>query len=217
VKLLGRAPREVYRVYDEHEFFDGDANELFEDESLEGSVALASFDDSPGVSGRGGTEGCSVGGAGSPDPLGLSRTREGRRRRLTGAAMLVGAVGAVGGLAIANGPWTVRSAADRRTGGASSVPVRSHAAAPSPSTHALPRLAPTPSASGGVGAALTARATGYARPPLRSGDGARRSNSQDLWRRATVARAARAADPGLGSSAQAGPPSPKHPEFGFER
>src|SRR5580704_6574500 len=87
--LLRRAPREVYRVYSEDEFFDGATNEeLFE-------------------------------------PVAPAGTGERRLRRLAGAAMLVGAVGTVGGVIAINISRPARNAA-RRASPDSPVATRSY-------------------------------------------------------------------------------------------
>jgi hypothetical protein len=78
--LLARAPREVYRVYSEEEFFGEDG--------LRGGVA----------------------GAGLFELVGSPGTGERRLRRLAGVAALAGAVGAVGATFAATGPWPAAGA-----------------------------------------------------------------------------------------------------------
>jgi hypothetical protein len=86
--LLRRAPREVYRVYSEAEFFDGPAGtELFA-------------------------------------PTRGSRAGERRLRRLAGAAMLAGAVGAIGGAVVLAGSRPARGSARRAGNGAAQALAR---------------------------------------------------------------------------------------------
>jgi hypothetical protein len=83
--LLSRAPREVYRVYSEEEFFATHAKDLLHCET----------------------------GAGPLESVVSSGTGERRLRRLAGVAALAGAVGAVGATCAATGPSPARGAGRR--------------------------------------------------------------------------------------------------------
>jgi hypothetical protein len=90
---LRRAPREVYRVYTEEEFFDGGMDE----EPFASAISVG--------------------------------TGERRLRRLAGAALLVGAVGAVGGIVVATSVRPVRGS-KRRSGTDVRAPGRTAITAP---------------------------------------------------------------------------------------
>jgi hypothetical protein len=116
--LLGRAPREVYRVYTEEEFFGADEIFACGEDGLGGGVASA----------------------GPFAPAGPSGMRERRLRRLAGVAALAGAVGAT---FAATGPWAPagagrRAVADSRV----AAPTRTVARASVPGARRADEAAP---------------------------------------------------------------------------
>ncbi|HYM56246.1 MAG TPA: hypothetical protein VES97_12860 [Solirubrobacteraceae bacterium] len=92
--LMRRAPREVYRVYDEEDFLVGADRAAIPAVSAPAGAAL-----------------------GEPRRAVASRSRERRLRRAAGVAMLVGAVGAAGGMTAISGLPSARGKARRGGGG----------------------------------------------------------------------------------------------------
>jgi hypothetical protein len=88
--LLRRRPREVYRVYTEDEYLDGAELEVGAGPEV---TAVGEWSVPVGPVRKGGGER--------------------RLRRVTGVAMLAGAVGTVGGLVVMTGSWTHRGAGRR--------------------------------------------------------------------------------------------------------
>ncbi len=210
--LLRRAPREVYRVYTEDEFF-------AEDEFLDGS-------EDEEVAGRGLLSMADRSEIGQPAAAGR------RTRRFTGAAALAGAVGAMGGAVIMNGLPSARSQG-RQTGGGS------HAATPQPARQMLSVRAQL--AAGRARTSHSDHRRSRLRDTARRqhGPGAQRRHHRglrDSARRrhalagrlqyATGARRHAGVERGISApvivasstgSAPAGPSRPEHAEFGFER
>jgi hypothetical protein len=87
---MRRRPREVYRVYSEDEYLN--AEEYLNLNGIGSELASA---------------------GGRPAAVEPARRGSGERRlrRVAGVTMLAGAVGAVGGVVVMNGPWAQRSAA----------------------------------------------------------------------------------------------------------
>jgi hypothetical protein len=196
--LLRRPPRVVYRVYAEDAFLSGAGDELFD--VAEG--ALPSVDDRSEIDQL--AEGQSEGTVDVAGPVesfrpAASEVGERRLRRLAGAAMLAGAVGAVGGVVVASGLRPARSTGGRR--GGSPPATRSYAATRSQ----RPAVGVTHTLHG-------ARRRGGLR------DGAWRSHAKGTQRHAGVERGGSPAIVARSTTgARAGAPGTGHAEFGFER
>jgi hypothetical protein len=216
VTLLARAPREVYRVYSEEEFFGED--ELFacgEDGLCAGVASTGLF-----------------------EPAGSPGAGERRLRRLAGVAALAGAVGAVVATFAVTGRWPAAGAVRRAVPDASATaPTRiatAHASVPGARREAAPPvhrlLTDTKS--------LRPRG-GHRRPGASRDADVRRWHGGEYARRYAVPAPRTAPAPVLArpnsapmdvASANAAPvdvatasgvatttPQPQHAEFGFER
>lgn len=204
VMLLHRAPREVYRVYDEDEFLDGAGDEEFF-ALVEPVAPIAPIEPLK-----------------LAEPAASAGTGERRLRRLAGAAMLVGAVGTVGGAIAINISRPARGVA-RRTSPSSPVVTRSYVAT---TTHASATVHPS-----AAGHHVSSAQAPPSHPVAHASShgGRRRGGRKDVaWR--GYARGARrnAAVVGQGLATPAmlarssvsepvAPPRAEHAEFGFER
>ncbi len=200
VMLPRRAPREVYRVYDEDEFLDGAGDgEFFEPVEPVEPVKLA-------------------------EPAASAGTGERRLRRLAGAAMLVGAVGTVGGAIAINISRPARGAA-RRISPSSPVATRSYI-----TTTTRASASVHPSAAGNHVSSAQVPPSHPAAHASHGGGRRRRAGRKDVaWRgHARGARRNAAVGQGLATPAMlarsevsvsepAAPPRAEHAEFGFER
>jgi hypothetical protein len=206
VMLRRRAPREVYRVYDEDEFLDGAGDEEF-------------FEPVEPVKPVKPVEPVKLG-----EPAASAGTGERRLRRLAGAAMLVGAVGTVGGAIAINISRPARGAA-RRTSPSSPVATRSYI-----TTMTRASASVHPSAAGHHVSSAQAPPSHPVAHASHGGGGRRRAGRKDVaWRgHARGARRNAAVGQGLATPAMlarsevsvsepAAPPRAEHAEFGFER